>query len=42
VKQLEDSVAAVTNITFTDDELKAIDEHATDGGLNLWAGPSSI
>jgi L-glyceraldehyde 3-phosphate reductase len=42
VKQLEDSVAAVANITFTDDELKAIDEHATDGGLNLWAGPSSI
>jgi L-glyceraldehyde 3-phosphate reductase len=42
VKQLEDSVAAVTNITFTDHELKAIDEHATDGGLNLWAGPSSI
>jgi L-glyceraldehyde 3-phosphate reductase len=42
VKQLEDSVAAVTNITFTDDELAAIDKHATDGGLNLWAGPSSI
>ena len=42
VKQLEDSVAAVTNITFSDDELTAIDEHATEGGLNLWAGPSSI
>ena len=42
VSQLEDSVAAVANITFTDDELAAIDEHATDGGLNLWAGPSSI
>ena len=42
VKQLEDSVAAVTNITFSDDELKAIDQHATEGGLNLWAGPSSI
>jgi L-glyceraldehyde 3-phosphate reductase len=42
VKQLEDSVAAVTNITFTDDELAAIDKHATEGGLNLWAGPSSI
>ena len=42
VTQLEDSVAAVTNITFTDDELAAIDKHATEGGLNLWAGPSSI
>lgn len=42
VKQLEDSVAAVTNIHFSDSELKAIDEHATEGGLNLWAGPSRI
>jgi L-glyceraldehyde 3-phosphate reductase len=42
VTQLEDSVAAVTNITFTGDELAAIDTHATEGGLNLWAGPSSI
>ncbi|HSN12769.1 MAG TPA: L-glyceraldehyde 3-phosphate reductase [Propionibacteriaceae bacterium] len=42
VTQLEDSVAAVGNVTFTDDELAAIDAHATEGGLNLWAGPSSI
>jgi L-glyceraldehyde 3-phosphate reductase len=42
VAQLEDSVRAVGNLSFTDDELAAIDEHARDGGLNLWAGPSSI
>ncbi|MHB1009417.1 MAG: L-glyceraldehyde 3-phosphate reductase [Propionibacteriaceae bacterium] len=42
VRQLEDSVAAVRNLTFTDDELAAIDRHATEGGLNLWAGPSSV
>lgn len=42
VTQLEDSVAAVKNTTFTADELAAIDEHATEGGLNLWAGPSSV
>ncbi len=42
VRQLEDSVAAVRNLTFTDDELAAIDRHATEGGLNLWAGPSSL
>ncbi len=42
VKQLEDSVAAVTNLEISDDELAAIDEHATEGGLNLWAGPSEI
>ncbi|MBI4900998.1 MAG: aldo/keto reductase, partial [Actinobacteria bacterium] len=40
VRQLEDSVAAVKNIAFTEDELAAIDRHATEGGLNLWAGPS--
>ncbi len=42
VAQLQDSVAAVSNLTFTDDELAAIDKHATEGGLNLWAGPSSV
>jgi L-glyceraldehyde 3-phosphate reductase len=42
VAQLEDSVRAVSNLTFTEDELSEIDEHATEGGLNLWAGPSSI
>ncbi|QIK72636.1 L-glyceraldehyde 3-phosphate reductase [Propioniciclava coleopterorum] len=42
VKQLEDSAAAVQNLTFTDAELSAIDDHAREGGLNLWAGPSSV
>ena len=42
VRQLEDSVAAVRNLTFAGDELSAIDRHATEGGLNLWAGPSSV
>ncbi|RJK96426.1 L-glyceraldehyde 3-phosphate reductase [Vallicoccus soli] len=40
VRQLEDSVAAVQRLGFTDDELAAIDEHAVEGGINLWAGPS--
>ncbi len=42
VAQLDDSVAAVRNLTFTAAELTAIDKHAKEGGLNLWAGPSSI
>ncbi len=42
VTQLEDSVAAVKDLTFSDEELSAIDKHAQEGGLNLWAGPSSI
>lgn len=37
VAQLEDSVAAVTNLGFTEEELAAIDEHAVDGDINLWA-----
>lgn len=40
VRQLEDSAAAVANLTFTPDELAAIDTHAVEGGINLWAGPS--
>ena len=40
VAQLEDSVGAVSNLTFSDDEIAAIDQHAVEGGINLWAGPS--
>ena len=38
--QLEDSAGAVANLAFTDDELAAIDVHAVEGGINLWAAPS--
>jgi L-glyceraldehyde 3-phosphate reductase len=38
VKQLEDNVATVSRLDFTDDELAAIDEHAVDSGVDLWAG----
>ena len=40
VAQLEDSVAAVANLDLTADEIAAIDAYATEGGINLWAGPS--
>ncbi len=40
-RQLEDSLGAVRNLTFTDAELAEIDRYATDGGINLWGGPSS-
>ena len=40
VEQLEDSLAAVENLHFTKDEIAAIDTHAVEGGINLWAGPS--
>jgi L-glyceraldehyde 3-phosphate reductase len=41
VAQLEDTVSSLDNLGFADDELAAIDEHAVDGGINLWEGPST-
>jgi L-glyceraldehyde 3-phosphate reductase len=41
VAQLEDSVAAIDRLDFTDEELATIDQHAVDGGINLWEGPST-
>jgi L-glyceraldehyde 3-phosphate reductase len=36
VKQLEGNVAALDNLGFTDEELRAIDDDAVDAGVNLW------
>ena len=38
VDQLEQNVGALDNLAFTDAELAAIDEHAVDTGVDLWAG----
>ncbi|WP_432545186.1 L-glyceraldehyde 3-phosphate reductase [Kineococcus sp. SYSU DK002] len=38
VQQVEDNVAAVANLEFTDAELQAIEEFAVDSGVDLWAG----
>lgn len=35
--QLEDSYGALSNRTFSDEELKEIDVFAQDGGINIWA-----
>jgi L-glyceraldehyde 3-phosphate reductase len=37
-RQLEQNVGALGNLTFTDDELAAIDQHAVDSGIDLWEG----
>jgi L-glyceraldehyde 3-phosphate reductase len=42
VAQLEANVASIENLSFTDDELAAIDEHAVEAGINLWEPSSSI
>jgi L-glyceraldehyde 3-phosphate reductase len=39
VRQLEQNIGALDNLAFTDEELRAIDEHAVDAGIDLWAGP---
>ncbi|HEY7283414.1 MAG TPA: aldo/keto reductase, partial [Actinomycetota bacterium] len=41
VRQLEDNVAALRHIEFTDEELAEIDRHATESNINLWARSSS-
>ncbi|MFY9915514.1 MAG: L-glyceraldehyde 3-phosphate reductase [Nocardioidaceae bacterium] len=40
VKQLEENVAALDHLDFTDDELTRIDHLAVDSGINLWASSS--
>jgi L-glyceraldehyde 3-phosphate reductase len=41
VAQLDANLDALDNLTLGDDELAAIDEHATEAGINLWAASSS-
>jgi L-glyceraldehyde 3-phosphate reductase len=41
VRQLEDNVAALSGAALTAAELSAIDQHAVEGGINLWARSSS-
>jgi L-glyceraldehyde 3-phosphate reductase len=41
VAQLEDSLGALANLEFGEDELAEIDRHATDSGINLWARSSA-
>lgn len=40
-EQIRELVAATERPTFTAEELRAIDEHAVDGGINLWLKPST-
>jgi L-glyceraldehyde 3-phosphate reductase len=40
VQQLETNVAALDGLDFNAEELREIDDHATEGGINIWAGSS--
>jgi L-glyceraldehyde 3-phosphate reductase len=41
VAQLEQNVAALDNLEFSDDELQTIDRHAVEAGINIWATSSA-
>lgn len=41
VAQLDDSLDALGNLSFSAEELAKIDAHATDGGIDLWRGSST-
>jgi L-glyceraldehyde 3-phosphate reductase len=40
VKQLEQNVAALNNLEFSTQELAEIDNHAIEGGIDLWRSQS--
>jgi L-glyceraldehyde 3-phosphate reductase len=42
VKQLDENLDALAAPPFTDVELAAIDAHAVEAGINLWAGSSAV
>ena len=42
VEQLDDSLDALKNVAFSDEELSAIDRLATEGGVDLWRSQSRI
>ncbi len=41
VEQLEENVAALDQLAFTEDELARIDAYAVDSGIDLWASSST-
>ena len=42
VEQLDNSLDAVANLSFEDEELAEIERHAADGAINIWSGSSDI
>ncbi|WP_076260104.1 L-glyceraldehyde 3-phosphate reductase [Intrasporangium flavum] len=41
VRQLENSLGCLDNLAFSDEELATIDQHAVEGGINLWKTSSA-
>jgi L-glyceraldehyde 3-phosphate reductase len=41
VRQLDENLDALQNLSFSAEELALIDQHAVDGGIDLWRGPAT-
>jgi L-glyceraldehyde 3-phosphate reductase len=41
VAQLEENLAAAQGLSFTSEELAAIDQRAVEAGINIWAASSA-
>ena len=41
VAQLDDTLGALDGLEFSDDDLREIDEHAVDAGINIWESSSN-
>ena len=41
VGQLDENLGALDNLEFSREELTSIDQHAVDGGIDLWRGPAT-
>src|SRR5204862_1706728 len=42
VEQLEQNVAALERLDFTEEELAEVDRHAEEGGINIWESSSEV
>jgi L-glyceraldehyde 3-phosphate reductase len=40
-EQVTENVGALKNLAFSKEELAEIDQHAKEGGINLWEKPST-
>ena len=40
-EQVRENLGVISGLAFTADELAEIDEHAVEGGVNLWEKPST-
>ena len=41
VAQLDENLDALDNLDFSEDELARIDQHAVEGGVDLWRNPAT-